>query len=113
MTCYGFLSFVKNMGKNIIQQLSCKYSQKLLDHAKQCAADALKTTSKRVSQKTAEEATGDLIGNKVSDKVTKISKSSQQSNSETVKNDYDKEIPKERYISPEERQKNTDDLRLS
>ena len=36
---YGFLSFAKNMGKNIgkdiSKNLSGKYSQKLLDHAKQ------------------------------------------------------------------------------
>ena len=30
----------------------------------------------------------------------------------TVTNEHDKEIPKERYISPEERQKIIDDLRL-
>ena len=38
--CYGFLSFDKNMGKNIDENISenigGKYSQKLLDHAKQC-----------------------------------------------------------------------------
>ena len=43
---YGFLSFAKNIGKNISKNLSGKYSQKLLDHAKQSAADAIKTTSK-------------------------------------------------------------------
>ena len=32
--------------------------------------------------------------------------------SETVANEHDKEIPKERYISPEERQKMIDELRL-
>ena len=37
----------KNIGKNISKNLSGKYSQKLLDHAKQSAADALKITSKR------------------------------------------------------------------
>ena len=49
---YGFLSFAKNMGKNIGQNvrktLSGKYSQKLLDHAKKSATDTLKTTSKGV-----------------------------------------------------------------
>ena len=34
----------------------------------------------------------------------------QQNNSEVVKNKNNKEIPKERYISPEERQKITDNL---
>ena len=53
---YGFLSFAKNMSKS----LSNKYGQKLLDGAKKSTTDAIKTTSKRVVQKTAEE-TGDLI----------------------------------------------------
>ena len=44
--------------------MSGKYSHKLIHHAKQSATDALKTTSKRVIQKTV-EATGDSIGNKI------------------------------------------------
>ena len=44
----------KTIGKNISKNLRIKYSQKLFDHAKQSATDALKTTSKRVIQKTAE-----------------------------------------------------------
>ena len=51
----GFLSFSKNMdkniGKNISRNLSSKYSQRLLDHGKQSATDALWTTSKRAIQK--------------------------------------------------------------
>ena len=47
-------------------------------------------------------------------KITKVSKNSQKNNSETVSNENDKEmpkeIPKERYMSPEERQKITDNL---
>ena len=66
---YGFLSFAKNIGKN----LSNKYSQKLIDIAKKSTTDAIKTASKRPIQKTV-EATGDLIGNKVADKLTNISK---------------------------------------
>ena len=68
---YGFLSFAKNKCKN----LSNKYGQKLLDSAKRSTADAIKTASKRVIQKTA-EATGDLIGNKISDKIASTSKKS-------------------------------------
>ena len=44
---YGFLSFVKNMSKN----LNNKYSQQLLDSTKNFGADAIKTSSKRVIQK--------------------------------------------------------------
>ena len=50
------------------KNLSCKYSQKLLDHAKQSATDALKTASKRAIQKTA-EATGDLTDIKIANKI--------------------------------------------
>ena len=112
---YGFLFFAKNMGKNIgkniSKSMSVKYSQKLLDHAKQSATDAFKTALKRAIQKTA-EATGDLIGNKIADKITKVSKTSQEKNSDTVTDEHDKEIPKERYISPEEGQRIIDDLRI-
>ena len=85
--------------------------QKLLDHAEQSAKDALKISSKRVIQKTA-EATGDLIGNKIANKIMWVSKNLQQNNSETVTNEHDKEIPKERYVSPEERQEIIDEQRL-
>ena len=77
---YGFLSFAKNMGKNmgknISQSLSGKYNlgilamcEKLLDHAKKSATDALKTASQRAIQKTA-KATCDLIANKIANKIT-------------------------------------------
>ena len=63
------MSFAKNIGKSLIN----KYGQKLLDSAKKSTVDAMKTTSKRAIQKTA-EATGDLIGNKIADKITSASK---------------------------------------
>ena len=90
--------------------MSGKYSQKLLDHAKNWATDALKTSSKRVVQKTV-EATGDLIGNTIVNRITKVSENSQQNNSETGTNEHDKEIPKEKYVSPEERQKIINNLK--
>ena len=55
-----FLSFAKNMGKS----LSNKYGRKLFDSAKKSTTEAIKTTSKRAIQKTA-EATGGLIGIKL------------------------------------------------
>ena len=57
------------MGKHV----SYKYGQKLLDSAKKSTTDAIKTASKRVIQKTA-EATGDLINNKIADKIKSVSK---------------------------------------
>ena len=40
----------KTIAKNISKNLSGKYSQKFLDHDKQSATDALKSTSKIVVQ---------------------------------------------------------------
>ena len=54
-----------------------------------------------------------MVGNKIADRITEISKNSQQNNLETITNKNDKEIPEERYISPEERQKIIDDQRLT
>ena len=64
----------KTIGENISKNLSGKYSQKLLDHVKQYPTDVLKTSSKRLIQKTS-EVTGDLTDNKIVNKVTKTSKS--------------------------------------
>ena len=61
------------MGKS----LSNKHGQKLLDSAKKSTTDAIKAASKRAIQKTA-EATGDLIGNKIVDKITVSQKSLQK-----------------------------------
>ena len=63
------MSFAKNMGT----QLNSKYGQKLLDSPKKSTTDAIKTVSKRAIKKTA-EATADLIGNKIADKITSVSK---------------------------------------
>ena len=64
----------------------------------------LKRSQKKQFQKTV-EATGDLIGNKIANIITKVSKHLQQNNAEKVKNEHYNEPPKERYMSPEERQK--------
>ena len=92
----AFLSFVKNMSKN----LSNKYGEKFIDSAKTSTADAIKTASKRAIQKT-EEATGDLIGNEIADKITSVSKKSTkelQNNETEVCRASPKDIPKKRYI---------------
>ena len=63
----------KNIDKSIRKNLRGKNSQRLLDHAKQSATDVFKTASKRAIQKTA-KAAGDLIGNKIANRITKFSK---------------------------------------
>ena len=62
---YGFLSLARTFGN--------KYGKKLIDNATKTGIGAAKTASRRVVQKIA-EATGDLIGNKIADKITSIGK---------------------------------------
>ena len=50
---------------------------------KQSAANALKTFTKRAFEKMA-ELTGDLIDNKIADKITKVSRTLPQNSSKTV-----------------------------
>ena len=94
---YGFLSFARKVND--------KYGKKLIDAATKTGIDAAKTTSKRIVQKTA-EATGDLFGNKIADKITSIGKPKEK---EKIKET--KEI-EEIYIPPEKRHQIIDDLRL-
>ena len=55
-------------------------------------------------------ATCDLIGNKIDDKIARVSKTSRNNNSVT----NEEEILREKYMmSPELRQKVIDDLRLT
>ena len=106
---YVFLSFAKNMGKSLCN----KYGQTLLDSAKKSTTDAIKTASKRAIQITA-EATGDLIGKKITDKTTSVSKQKSakelHNNDETKEEDVEITTHKKRYISP--RQQIIDELRL-
>ena len=91
------------MGK----ELSNQYSRKFFDSAKKSTTNAIKTASKRAIWKTA-EATGDLIGNKIADKIPSISRKS----SKELQDENEIEIPKERYISPEKRQQFIAEFRL-
>ena len=62
----GFLSFARKFGD--------KCGKRLMDTVTKTGIVAAKTHSKRVVQKTA-EATRDLIGNKIADKITSVGKS--------------------------------------
>ena len=72
-----------------------------MDTETKTGIDAAQTASKRVVQKS-EEATEDLIGNKIADKITSIVRPKEK---ETKK-------AEEMYIPPEKRQQIIDDLRL-
>ena len=89
---YGFMSFARNF--------SDKYGKSLRNANKTFA----KAAGKEILKETA-KATGDLIGNKIADKITSASKKSHD--------EVNNEIPKQRYISPKERQKIIDELKLT
>ena len=55
----------------------------------------LKLLQKKAIQKTA-KVTGDLTGNKIADRITKVSETSPKNNSETI----EEEILRERFIPP-------------
>ena len=103
---YRFLSFAKNMGKS----LTNKYNQELLDSSQKSTTDAIKTSSERAIQKTA-EATGDLIVNKSADKITSVSKKPSNNNNDDDDDGAELTTHKKRYISPEERQQVINELR--
>ena len=91
---YGFMSFPRNF--------SDKYTKSLMDKGIDLSKIFAKTAGKKILKETT-KATGDLIGNKIADKIT-----AKRHNEDEVNN----EIPKEKNISPKERQKIIDELKL-
>ena len=91
---YRFLSFAKKFAN--------KYGKKIMDTETKTGIDAAKTASKWVVQKTA-EATGDLIVNKIADKIPSIGKPKEKEKPKEVE---------EIYIPTEKRQQINDDLKL-
>ena len=89
---YGLLLFARKFGD--------QYGKKLVDTATKTGIDAAKTASKRIVQKTS-EATRDLIGNKIADKIISIGKPKEKANK-----------TEEIYIPPKKRQQIIDELRL-
>ena len=73
-----------------------------MNTAAKAGMDAAKTASKRVAQKTA-EASRNLIGNKIADKIISIGKPKEKEKTKEIE---------EIYIPPEKGQQVIDDLRL-
>ena len=82
---YGFLSFARNFGDKYGKKLmntsiktgtnfNSKYGKKLTDTAIKTGKDFATITSKKIVPQS-EEATGDLIGNKIADKITSMGRS--------------------------------------
>ena len=93
---YGFLSFARSF--------SDKYSKSLMDKGINVSKKFAKTAGKKILKETA-KATGDLIGNKIADKITIASKK--------LHDEVNNETLEERYISPKDRQKIIDELKLT
>ena len=98
-----FRKYIKRYGFfcHLLKNLVMSMLKKLMDTATKTGIDAAKTTSKKIVQKTA-EATGDLIGSKIADKITSIGKPKEKETKEIEEN----------YIPPEKRQQIIDDLRF-
>ena len=83
----AFFHFLETFVINIIQ--------KLMDIATKTGIDAAKTSSKRVVQKTG-QATGDLIENKVPEKITSVGKSKEKEKIKKVEEIY---IPPKKILN--------------
>ena len=93
------------MQLKLLKEWSISTVRNFLDSARKSTTDAIKTASKRAIQKN-EQATGDLIGNEIANKITSISKSLKELHSKELHSQNDEarneiEIPKERYPSPD------------
>ena len=78
----GFMSFARNIGNkygkkifdkslDVCKSVKKKYGKKILDNSLSACKDFAKIAGKKVQTKSA-EATGDLIGNKIADRITKV-----------------------------------------
>ena len=114
---HGFMSFAKNIGNKYGRKLfdkgmdvgkkyGKKYGNKLLDNSISAGKDFSKIASKKVLTKSA-EATGDLIGNKIVDRITKSARNKEQKEDDRIM-----EETQELIIPPEKREQIIKDLKL-
>ena len=116
---YGFLSFARNLSNKYVKKLmntairtgtnlSNKYGKKLKITALKSGKDFATTSGKKIVHKSA-EATGNLIGNKIADKITSLNKPrSKKEKDETNVMEETEEL----HIPSEERKKIIKDLKL-
>ena len=90
----GFMSFAKNIGnksgRNIFDKsidvgksMEKKYGKKILDNSISAGKDFAKIAGKKVLTKSA-EATGDMIGNKIADRITKSTRNKEQKEDDRI-----------------------------
>ena len=109
----GFMFFAKNIGNkygkkifDVSKSMKNKYGKKVLDNSLSAGKDFAKIADKKVLTKSA-EATGDLIGNKIADRITKSAR-----NKEKKEDDRIMEEIQEIIIPPEKREQIIRDLKL-
>ena len=106
---YGFLPLARNFGNKYGKSIiNSKNVEKLMDGATKTSKNFAKVAGKKVIHKSA-EATGDLVGNKIADKITSMGKPrSKKEKDETNIMEETQEI----YIPPEKRKQIIKDLKL-
>ena len=109
----GFMSFARNIGNeygkkifDVSKSMKNKYSKKILDNSLSAGKDFAKIAGKKVLTKSA-EATGDLIGNKIADRITKSARNKEQKEDDRIMEEIQEII-----IPPEERKQIIRDLKL-
>ena len=110
------MSFARNIGnkygkKYLIKALTLvsmkkKYGKKILDNSLSAGKDFAKIEGKKVLTKSA-EATGDLIGNIIADRITKIARNKEQKEDDRIM-----EETQEIIIPPEKIEQMIRDLKL-
>ena len=114
---HGFMSFARNIGNkygkkifdkslDVGKSMKKKYGKKISDNRLSAGKDFAKVAGKKVSTKSA-EATGDLIGNKIADRITKSARNKEQKEDDRIM-----EESQEIIIPPEKREQIIRDLKL-
>ena len=86
--------------------MSNKYGRKILDKSMDAGKDFAKIAGKKVLYKSA-EAAGDMIGNKIADRITKSSRNKAQKEDDRIMEEI-----QELVIPPEKRKQIIRDLKL-
>ena len=111
------MSFAKNTGNkygrkifdeslDVAKSMKKKYGKKILDNSLSAGKDFAKIGGKKVLTERA-EATGDLIGNKIADRITKSTRNKAQKEDDRIM-----EETQEVIIPPEKRDQIIRDLKL-
>ena len=125
---YGFLLFARNFGNKYGKKLmntaiktgtnfNSRYGKKLTDTVIKTGKDFATIADKKIVHKSA-EATGDLVGNKIADKITSMGRSKELGPAVKLRSKKEKdetnimEETQEIYIPPEKSKQIIKDLKL-